>query len=91
LDPTAADVRRRRARCGREEAGPEHVDCANHRLLAVAGSSAAASSACHAALRRPAVACLGPPLDGLASDADVAEAPHAPCPDAGVGTAAATV
>jgi hypothetical protein len=91
LDPTAADVRRRRARCGREEAGPEHVDSANHRLLSVAGCSSAAASACDAAFHRPAVACLGPPLDGLASDADVAEAPHAPCPDAGVGSTAAAV
>jgi hypothetical protein len=90
LDPTEADVRRRRTPCGREEARPEHVDRAIRRLLAVTGSSSAAA-ACYAALC-PAVARLGSPLDGLASDADVAAASHsAPSPDAVVGSPAAAV
>lgn len=88
MDPTTTDVRRRRTSCGRKEAGLEHVDRANHRLRAAAPCSSSSSSGSHAALRQ-AVARLGSPYDGLAPDANVAEAPNAPRPDAGMGSPAA--
>ena len=65
------------------------MDGANRQLLAVTGCSSTSSSARHAAFCPPA-ARLGPPHDGLASDADVAGAPsHAARSDAGVGSPAA--